>query len=302
MDGEGLIKRLPQVRGPYRPNYALSKINWFQVGGPAEVLFRPEDAEDLAHFMKHKPADVPVTVLGVGSNIIVRDGGINGVVIRLGRGFTFMNRVNDEVHAGGAALDVNVALFAAQEGLAGLEFLSGIPGTVGGALAMNAGAYGKEVKDVLIRAEALDAAGNLFVIQADKMKFRYRGNDLPKDWIYTRAVFKGEKGKPEAIAARIKEINDAREATQPIRERTTGSTFANPPGKKAWQLIDEAGCRGLQIGGAQMSEKHCNFMINTGGATAADLEKLGEEVRRKVKEKSGIQLEWEVKRIGLNIE
>jgi UDP-N-acetylmuramate dehydrogenase len=296
--GQALLSRLPKVRGSYRPDYLLAKINWFQVGGPADVLFRPEDGADLAQFLKGKPKDVPVTVLGVGSNLLVRDGGIEGVVLRLARGFTDISAEGTEVVAGAGALDLNVALFAQQEGIAGLEFLSGIPGTVGGALAMNAGAYGKETKDVLLWAEALDPEGVLHRLAPKEMKFRYRGNGISPAWIFTRAAFGGEKGDKDKIAEVMGRITSQRESTQPVRERTTGSTFANPPGKKAWQLIDEAGCRGLQLGGAQMSEMHCNFMINTGHATAADLEALGEEVRRRVKETSGIELAWEVKRIG----
>jgi UDP-N-acetylmuramate dehydrogenase len=298
MDGEALIKTLPEVKGAYRPNYQLAKINWFNVGGPAEVLFRPEDAQDLAYFLKHKPADVPVTVIGVGSNLLVRDGGVAGVVIRLGRGFTEMQVDEDILTAGAACLDGNVALFAQQEGVGGLAFLSGVPGTIGGALRMNAGAYGTEMKDVLIEAEAIDGQGNIHTLSNEEMGFSYRHCNVPSDWIFTRAVFKGTKEAPKDIAERMKEITEKRETTQPIRERTSGSTFANPEGHKAWQLIDDAGLRGFQVGGAKISEKHCNFMINSENATAADLENLGEEVRRRVKEKSGIELRWEVQRIG----
>jgi UDP-N-acetylmuramate dehydrogenase len=295
---EQLMACLPKVRGSYRPDYQLSKINWFQVGGPADVLFRPEDFDDLVHFLKEKPQDVPVTVVGVGSNLLVRDGGVEGVVIRLARGFTDITVQGDEVMAGCGALDLNVALTAQQHGVGGLEFLSGIPGTIGGALMMNAGAYGKETKDVLLWAEALDEKGGIHRLTCEQMGFSYRKSGVNPNWIFVRGIFKGTKTDPALIAEKIQQINSQRESTQPVRERTTGSTFANPPGKKAWQLIDEAGGRGLQIGGAKMSDMHCNFMINTGTATAADLENLGEEVRRRVKEKSGVELHWEVRRIG----
>ncbi len=289
---------LPNVRGQYRFDAPLSKTNWFGVGGPAEVLFKPEDAADLAHFMKQKPADLPVTVIGVGSNLIVRDGGIRGVVIRLGRVFNEAMLEGEVMVAGAAMLDLNLARVAASHGRAGLEFMSGIPGTVGGALAMNAGAYGREVKDVLIKAEAVTREGEILELMAAEMKYSYRHYGGPKGLIFTRAWFATTSDAPAAIDARIAEIQQKREATQPIRERTGGSTFANPEGHKAWQLIDAAGCRGLTIGGAQMSELHCNFMINTGNATAKDLETLGEEVRARVLAHSGVELRWEIKRIG----
>ncbi len=296
--------QLPQVRGQYRFDAPLSKTNWFGVGGPADVLFKPEDATDLAHFMKHKPADVSITVIGVGSNLIVRDGGIRGVVIRLGRFFNEA-KIDDDaavdgsvIVAGAAMLDLNLARIAASLGCAGLEFMSGIPGTIGGALAMNAGAYGREVKDVLVKAEAVTPGGEVIELRVADMHYSYRHYGGPEGLIFTRAWFTTTPDDPAAIDARIGEIQAKREATQPIRERTGGSTFANPEGYKAWQLIDAAGCRGLTIGGAQMSELHCNFMINTGNATAADLEALGEEVRRRVKAQSGIELQWEIKRIG----
>lgn len=293
-----LVDRLPKVRGSYRERADLSKINWFNVGGPAEVMFRPADSEDLAHFLKEKPEDVPVTVLGVGSNLLVRDGGIDGVVIRLGRGFVDIHHEGNTIHAGAGALSFNVAMASQQYGLAGLEFLSGIPGTIGGACAMNAGAYGRDVAAVLVSAEAVDEAGQLHVLTPDDIGYVYRGNTLPEGMIFTKAVLRGEADDESVIAARIAEISKQRESTQPIKSRTSGSTFKNPEGHKAWQLVDEAGCRGLMVGKAQVSEKHCNFLINTGGATAADLENLGEEVRRRVKAKSGITLEWEIKRIG----
>ena len=289
---------LPEVRGSYRFDAPLSKTNWFGVGGVAEVLFKPEDTTDLAHFLKHKPADLPVTVIGVGSNLIVRDGGIHGVVIRLGRFFNEAVLDGEVMVAGAAMLDLNLARIAASMGRAGLEFMSGIPGTVGGALAMNAGAYGREVKDVLIKAEAVTGTGDVVEMSLADMNYSYRYYGGPEGLIFTRGWFVTTADVPAAIEARIAEIQTKREATQPIRERTGGSTFANPEGHKAWQLIDAAGCRGLHIGGAQMSELHCNFMINTGGATAADLEALGDEVRSRVKAHSGVELQWEIKRIG----
>ncbi len=289
---------LPIVRGQYRFDAPLGKTNWFGVGGNADVLFKPEDVQDLANFIKHKPATLPLTVLGVGSNLIIRDGGIEGVVIRLGRGFTSIELVKDEVLAGASVLDVHLANVAAQQGRSGLEFFSGIPGTIGGALAMNAGAYGRETADVLLRAEAVTPEGDVVTLMVDDMRYSYRHYNGPEGLIFTRAWFKTTEDEPKNIHARIAEIQASREATQPIRERTGGSTFQNPPAQKAWALIDAAGCRGLKVGEAQMSELHCNFMINTGGATAADLEALGEEVRARVLAHSGVQLEWEIKRIG----
>lgn len=290
--------QLPSVRGQYRFDAPLAKTNWFGVGGNAEVLFKPEDTQDLAHFLKHKPPALPVTVIGVGSNLIVRDGGIEGVVIRLGRFFNEAVLEGDVIVAGAAMLDLNLARLAASWGRAGLEFMSGIPGTVGGALAMNAGAYGREVKDVLIKAEGVTPDGEIITLSNAEMKYSYRHYGGPEGLIFTRAWFATTAEAPEVVEARMAEIQAKREATQPIRERTGGSTFANPEGHKAWELIDKAGCRGFRIGGAQMSEQHCNFMINTGGATAADLEALGEEVRARVKASSGVELRWEIKRIG----
>ena len=289
---------LPDVRGSYRVGAQLSKTTWFQVGGPADVLFKPADTEDLAHFMRHKSPDIPVTILGVGSNIIVRDGGVRGVVIKLGRGFTEMQCDGDAVVAGAAALDVNLARFAADEGRAGLEFMAGIPGTIGGALAMNAGAYGHEVKDVLVSLEAVDGEGNIRTLSLEECAYSYRHYGGPKGLLFTKARFRTSRNAPEAIHARIEEITTAREATQPVRERTGGSTFRNPEGRKAWELVDAAGCRGMMVGGAQISPMHCNFMINTGNASAADLEALGNQVRDKVATQSGIMLQWEIKAIG----
>lgn len=293
-----LIDILPNVRGSYRQAVRLDKINWFNVGGEAEVVFRPADVEDLSHFLKHKPGGVPVTVLGVGSNLLVRDGGIDGVVIRLGRGFVDIRCEAETIEAGAGALSFNVAMTAAENGIGGLEFLSGIPGTVGGAVFMNAGAYGGDVSGVLVEAEAVDEKGDIHHLSVDDMGYVYRGNTLPDNVIVTKARLKGVKGDPKELKQNIATIASERESTQPIRSRTSGSTFKNPVGKKAWQLIDEAGCRGLTMGGAQVSEKHCNFFINTGNATAADIEMLGEEVRKRVLDKTGVELEWEIKRIG----
>ena len=294
-----LIDRLPTVRGKLRAGAVLAKTNWFGVGGPAEVLFKPADTDDLAAFLKHLPADIAVTVIGVGSNLLVRDGGLDGVVIKLGAGFTDITVTNDQVSAGAGALDVHVAQVACEHELAGLEFLSGIPGGIGGALRMNAGAYGREVADVLVSATAVDREGNIHSLKLEDLQYTYRHcHGVPEDWIFTAATFRGQPDKQAAIQARMGEIATARGNSQPIKSRTGGSTFKNPDGHKAWQLVDNAGCRGLQIGGAQMSEKHCNFMINTGDATAADLENLGEEVRERVKAKSGVELQWEIRRIG----
>jgi UDP-N-acetylmuramate dehydrogenase len=294
-----LIDRLPAVRGRLSADTPLAATTWFRVGGPAEVLFRPADEEDLAQFLASCPVDVPVTVIGVASNLLVRDGGVPGVVIRLGRGFAEVTAEGTRVAAGAGALDLNVALAARDAGIGGLEFLSGIPGTVGGALRMNAGAYGRETADVLVEATALDRKGGRHRLTPADLGFGYRHCGIPSDWIFTGAVFAGEPAEPAAVAARIDDIARARAESQPVRARTGGSTFANPAGHKAWELIDRAGCRGLAIGGAQVSEKHCNFLINAGEASAADLEALGEEVRRRVLDASGIALDWEIRRIGV---
>ena len=296
--GARLIEQLPQVRGRLTENVPLAPITWFRVGGAAEVMFRPADIDDLAEFLGAKPKGVPVTVIGVASNLLVRDGGVPGVVIRLGRGFVGVGVEGTAVTAGAGALDLNVALASREAGVAGLEFLSGIPGTVGGGLRMNAGAYGGEFKDVLRQAVALDSAGKKHVLPVAALGLSYRHCGVGEDWIFVEAHFAGAPGDDATIGRRMAEIQAAREATQPIRSRTGGSTFANPPGRKAWELIDGAGCRGLKRGGAKVSEKHANFLINTGSATAADLENLGEEIRRRVHETSGIMLEWEIRRIG----
>jgi UDP-N-acetylmuramate dehydrogenase len=297
-----LLDRLPAVRGRYTENADLSKITWFRVGGPAEVSFRPADRDDLLAFLAAKPADVPVTVIGVGSNLLVRDGGVPGVVLRLGRDFARMRKEGEEIEAGAACLDLMVAKAAAEAGVGGLEFLCGVPGSVGGALRMNAGAYGRELKDVLVWAEAADPDGKPHRLSPEEMGHSYRRSAVPADWIFLGCRLRGHPDDPAAIRARMAEIQASREESQPIRTRTGGSTFKNPPGEKAWQLIDAAGCRGLTLGGAQVSEKHCNFLINTGTASASDLEALGEEVRRRVKAHSGIELEWEIKRIGVTPE
>jgi len=299
MTQPALIARLPAVRGRYRENADLARITWFRVGGPAEIMFRPADTEDLAVFLRACPADVPVTVIGVGSNVLVRDGGVPGVVIRLGRAFATMTAEGTEMIVGAGALDGNVARAAAEAGIAGLEFLAGIPGTIGGALRMNGGAYSREMKDVLVSAQAVSADGNVLNLSAADMGFSYRHSDVPSDVIFTGARLRGEPGARDEITARITEIQNARAATQPIRTRTGGSTFKNPPGHKAWELIDGAGCRGLTHGDAQVSEQHCNFLINRGAATAADIEALGKDVRRRVKAASGITLEWEIRIIGV---
>ncbi len=294
-----LLDRLPEVRGRLSADAALHRLAWFRVGGPAEVLFEPADREDLAAFLAALPEDVPVTVIGAASNLLIRDGGVAGVVIRLTRGFAAITVDGDVVGAGAGAMDINVARRSAEAGLAGLEFLGGIPGSVGGGLRMNAGAYGREVADVLIDAVALDRQGIAHTITAAEMGLSYRNSQLPQDWIVVSARFQARRGDPEAVAARIAEIREARDGSQPIRSRTGGSTFKNPPSKKAWELIDSAGCRGLSRGGARVSDQHCNFLINTGDATASDLEGLGEEVRRRVKAVTGIALDWEIRRVGV---
>jgi UDP-N-acetylmuramate dehydrogenase len=293
-----LIERLPPVRGRLTPAAPIGPLTWFRVGGPAEVLFRPADPEDLAEFLRGTPPDVPVTVIGVGSNLLVRDGGVGGVVVRLGRVFAAITPQGDAVEAGAGALDLNVALTAAEAGFGGLEFLSGIPGTIGGGFQTNAGAYGREFKDVLISADAIDRGGGLRRLSAPEMGLSYRHSEVDPSWIFVAARFRGVTGEPAEIARRMGEIRAARESSQPIRARTGGSTFANPPGHKAWELIDRAGCRGLTRGGAMVSEKHANFLINTGNAAAADIEGLGEEVRRRVYDLCGVTLEWEIRRIG----
>jgi UDP-N-acetylmuramate dehydrogenase len=293
-----LIDRLPPLAGRVQADAELAPFTWFRVGGPAEALVRPAGADDLAAFLAGLPAKVPMTVLGAASNVIVRDGGITGVVLRLARGFNAIEVEAGGVLAGAACLDATVAEHAAAAGLAGLEFLSGIPGSIGGAVAMNAGAYGGDVASCLDWAEIVTRAGDLLRVPAADLAFAYRHASLPEGGVVVRARFHAHPGDPAAIAARMAAIRASREATQPVRARTGGSTFRNPPGAKAWALIEAAGGRGLVRGGAQVSEKHCNFLLNTGDATASDLEGLGEELRRRVHAQAGVTLEWEIKRFG----
>lgn len=289
---------LPVPRGRLRENVPLAGRCWFGVGGAADWLFTPEDEADLADFLANLAPEIPVTVIGVGSNVLVRDGGIEGVVIRLGRGFAHISHESTQVTAGAASLDVNVARVAADASIAGLEFLVGIPGTIGGAIKMNAGAYGGEVAGVATLITAIDRRGNRHTIPAAQAGFSYRHSALPEDWIVTSATFQSVSDAPDAIHARMQEIASNREATQPVRSKTGGSTFQNPHPHKAWALIDAAGCRGLRHGDAGVSELHCNFLINHGKASADDLESLGEEVRARVKAHSNVDLQWEIKRIG----
>jgi UDP-N-acetylmuramate dehydrogenase len=294
-----LKTRMLDLRGRLIANQSLAELTWFRVGGPAQVMFMPEDEADLAYFLKNLPDEIPVTVVGLGSNLIVRDGGVPGVVVRLGRGFSDVAIEGTRVRAGTGVPDVKVARAAQEASLDGLVFYRGIPGGIGGALRMNGGAYGRETKDSLIEARGVDRKGNIRVYTNADMHYTYRHCGLPDDIIFTEALYQGTPGDPVAIQAAMDKVTESREATQPIKSRTGGSTFKNPPDNKAWQLIDAAGCRGMKIGAAQVSELHCNFLINLGGATAADIETLGETVRRRVKETSGIQLEWEIKRIGV---
>ncbi|MEO0961550.1 MAG: UDP-N-acetylmuramate dehydrogenase [Pseudomonadota bacterium] len=299
-----LLDRLPKVRGTYKENAPLAPLTWFRVGGAADVLFTPADADDLATFLAGCPDDIPVLVVGVGSNLLVRDGGIDGVVIRLGSGFTAIERIDDtRMRAGCAVPDIMLAKAALDAGLTGLEFYRGIPGALGGALRMNAGAYGRETKDVLIEAEAVTRKGERITLSNADFGYSYRHSDVADDLIFTSALFQAAPGDKDEIKERMDEITSSREDSQPIKSRTGGSTFknpggTNPDGPKAWKLIDAAGARGLKRGGAQVSEQHCNFLINTGDATGSDLEGLGEEVRARVKETSGIELQWEIKRVG----
>ncbi len=296
-----LREKMPELRGRLLANQSLAELTWFRVGGPAQVLFMPEDESDLAYVLARLPSDIPVTVIGLGSNLIVRGGGVPGVVIRLGRGFNEIAvEADHRIRAGAAVPDVKVARAAQDAAIAGLAFYRGIPGAIGGALRMNGGAYGGETKDVLIEARGVDRAGRIHVFSNADMHYTYRHCGVPDDVIFTQGLFQGAAGDPAEIAAAMEKITESRESTQPIKSRTGGSTFKNPPGHKAWQLIDAAGCRGLKMGGAQVSELHCNFLINLGSATASEIEGLGETVRARVKEHSGIELEWEIKRIGVN--
>lgn len=303
LDGEKLLARLPKPRGRIEANAPLADLTWFRVGGPAEVLFTPADEDDLALMLKATPDDVPVYVIGVGSNLLVRDGGVPGMVIRLGKGFGEMTlEPGHRIRTGTAVPDVRVARFALDHSIGELTFLRGIPGTIGGALRMNGGAYGRETKDVLLEARAVDRRGSLHVLSNADMQYTYRHCGAPEDFIFTQALLQGAPGEKDEIARAMNEVTERREATQPIKSRTGGSTFKNPPGHKSWQLIDQAGLRGFAIGPAKISELHCNFLINEGGATAAQIEELGETIRQRVKTTSGIELDWEIKRIGIPAE
>jgi UDP-N-acetylmuramate dehydrogenase len=293
-----LKAQMPDLRGRLTANAPLSDITWFRVGGPAQVLLAPADEADLAYFLKHIGPDVPVFVIGLGSNLLVRDGGVPGVVIRLGRGFNEITTEGMRLSAGTAVPDVKVARAAAEAGIAGLSFYRGIPGSIGGALRMNAGAHGKETKDVLVSARAVDRQGNIHVLSLADMKFTYRHCGIPADWIFTQATFEGKPGDPDEIQKEMDEVAEYREKNQPVRERTGGSTFKNPPGHSAWKLVDAAGCRGFRVGGAKVSDMHCNFLINDSQASGEDVETLGETVRARVKATSGVALEWEIIRLG----
>jgi UDP-N-acetylmuramate dehydrogenase len=294
------VRRLtPELRGRLIANQPLADLTWFRVGGPAQAMFMPLDEADLGYFLTQLERTLATTVIGLGSNLIVRDGGYEGIAIRLGRGFNeIVVEADHRVRTGAGVPDVKVAQTAQAAGLAGLAFLRGIPGAIGGALRMNGGAYGREIKDVLIEARGVDGQGRICVLTNAEMGFRYRHCGLPEDVIFTQALLQARPGDPATIAAEMQAITSAREATQPIKSRTGGSTFKNPPGAKAWELIDAAGCRGFRLGGAQVSELHCNFLINLGTASAADIEGLGELVRARVKAASGVNLEWEIRRIG----
>jgi UDP-N-acetylmuramate dehydrogenase len=295
-----IAAQIPRLRGKLTAHAPLAPYTWFRVGGPAQALFQPLDEEDLAYFLARLPAEIPVTIIGLGSNLIVRDGGVAGIVIRLGgKAFGAIEATADyRVIAGSAVPDIKVARAAGEAGVAGLEFYRGIPGAIGGALRMNAGAHGGETRDLFVQARGVGRSGAVRTFSADEMGFSYRHSRAPKDVIFTQAIFQGRAGDRAEILAQMERITAAREASQPIREKTGGSTFKNPPGEKAWVLIDKAGCRGLVLGDAQVSPMHCNFLINRGAATAADIESLGEEVRKRVRESSGIDLEWEIRRLG----
>ena len=294
-----LQARMPDLKGRLSANQRLADITWFRVGGPAQVMFTPADEADLAYFLARVPAELPVTVIGLGSNLLVRDGGLPGVVIRLARGFSEVKaEPGHRLRCGTAVPDVKLARAAADAGISGLAFYRGIPGSVGGALRMNGGAHGRETKDTVIEARAVDRQGNIHVLDLAGLGFTYRHCGVPDGWIFTEAVFQGTPGDSAEILRQMDEVARYREENQPIKERTGGSTFKNPPGNSAWRLVDAAGCRGLRIGGAKVSEMHCNFLINDRDASAEDIERLGETVRARVKAKTGIQLEWEIIRLG----
>lgn len=294
-----LLAAMPRLRGRLAANAPLRDLTWFRVGGPAQLLFLPADEADLAYFLEKCPADLARTVIGLGSNLLVRDGGVPGVVIRLGRGFSEIAAGEDSrLRAGAATPCAKLARAAADAGIAGLSFYRGIPGSVGGALRMNAGAHGGETKDVLISVRAVDGRGGIHAVEASALGLSYRHSAAPEDWIFTEALFQGTPGDPAVIIREMEEVAAYRDRHQPIRERTGGSTFKNPPGQSAWKLIDAAGCRGLRVGGAKVSELHCNFLVNESGATAEDIERLGETVRARVYRREGILLEWEILRLG----
>jgi UDP-N-acetylmuramate dehydrogenase len=298
-----IAQRMPQVRGRLIGNAPLADITWFRVGGPAQLLFTPSDEADLAYFLAHLPHAIPVVVIGLGSNLLVRDGGVPGVVIRLGRGFAQVGvEPGDRLRAGAVVPDAKLSRAAADAGIAGLAFYRGVPGSIGGALRMNAGAHGRETKDVLVEARAVDRQGNIHVLSLADMHLTYRHCGVPADWIFTEALYQGSPGDPAQILEQMAEVAQYREANQPIKERTGGSTFKNPAGSSAWKLIDAAGCRGLRVGGAKVSEMHCNFLINDRNASGEDIERLGETVRARVKASSGVMLSWEIIRLGLPLE
>ena len=293
------VDTLPQVQGRLTQNAPLAPLEWFKSGGAAQWLFEPKDEDDLVGFLRQLDPEVPVMALGLGSNMIVRDAGVPGVVVRLGKAFSKIEKLDDvTLRCGGGASGILVSSTARDAGIAGMEFLRGIPGTVGGFVRMNGGAYGREVQDILVEARVALRDGTVQIWTLGKLGYTYRHSELPEGAVVIEATFRGSPGKPEAIGAEMDAIARAREESQPLRSRTGGSTFKNPPGHKAWVLVDAAGCRGLTMGGAQVSEKHCNFLLNLGSATSADIEALGEEVRRRVLENSGITLEWEIQRIG----
>ena len=296
-----LIKRLPKIRGSYLPNAPMARHTWFGVGGPADVLFSPADSDDLASFLAACPKDIPVFPIGAGSNLLVRDGGVAGVVIKLNNGLRQIRHEGTRIFAEAGASDADVARYAQKAGIGGLEFLIGIPGTIGGGLRMNAGAYGREFRDVTLIAHGFNRIGTAVSASPAEMGMAYRHSNAPQDWVFTAAELQGKADKPEAIKARMKDIIASRGDAQPKGARTGGSTFANPDGSKAWQEIDRAGCRGMIRGGAQVSEKHCNFLINTGSATATDIESLGETVRKRVRDCGGPDLRWEIRRVGHDI-
>ena len=296
---DDLLTLMPDLRGKLRANAMLSEITWFRIGGPAQILYTPADEADLIYFLKTCPVDVPVFTMGLGSNLLVRDGGVPGVVIRLGKGFGKVTVESDNrVRTGTAVPDAKVAMSAAQAGIGELSFYRGIPGSIGGALRMNAGAHGTETKDVLISARAVDRSGTVYELTNSDMGYSYRHCSLPRDWIFTEALYQGKPGEKSDIAQAMNDVAQYREENQPIKERTGGSTFKNPPGHSAWKLIDAAGCRGLRVGGAKVSEMHCNFLINDHGAKGEDVERLGETVRARVKDNSGVELNWEIVRVG----